>query len=62
MPWRCPGCGTPIQHNPDEARPRFGVRYRCYLCRLELVMDPAIKLVEPADEAILTNQTPSDQT
>lgn len=61
MPWRCPECGTPIQDNPDEARPRFGVRYRCYRYCLELVMDPAtVKLVEPADEA-LTIQTQSDQ-
>jgi hypothetical protein len=63
MPWSCPACGSSIQHDPGEARPRFGVRYRCHLCRLELVMDPAtIKLVEPADETIDTNQTPSGQT
>jgi hypothetical protein len=50
MPWSCPACGSTIQHDLGEARPRFGVRYRCHLCRLELVMDPAtIRLVEPAD-------------
>jgi len=63
MPWTCPACDSAIQHNVGEARPRFGVRYRCDRCRRELVMDFAtLKLVEPADEAIRTNQTPTGQT
>lgn len=62
MPWNCPHCGTPIQHNVREARPRFGVRYRCHECRRELAMDPAtVKLVE-VDAAMLTKQMPSSQT
>jgi hypothetical protein len=36
-----------------DARPPFGVRYRCDRCRRVLVMDFATrKLVQPADEAI----------
>jgi hypothetical protein len=47
----------------SEARPRFGVRYRCHFCRRDLVMDLAtIKLVELSDEAIRTNPTPRGQT
>jgi hypothetical protein len=32
--------------------PRQGVRYRCHICRLELVLDPATKklTVPPVDE------------
>ena len=63
MPWSCPACGNPIKHNLAEARPRFGVLYRCHPCRLDLVMDPAtITLVDPADEVIVTDRTPSGQT
>jgi hypothetical protein len=39
VPWRCPACQLPIQHNELEAMPRPGERYRCHVCRLELVMD-----------------------
>jgi hypothetical protein len=63
MLWRCPACGSPIQHDMSEARPRFGVRYRCHFCRRDLVMDLAtITLVEPPDEALPTNQTQRGQT
>jgi hypothetical protein len=39
MPWRCPACHVPIQHNEFEVKPREGVRYRCHICRLELMFD-----------------------
>jgi hypothetical protein len=41
VPWRCPACGTQIHHGEAEAAPRPGARYRCHICRLELVLDPA---------------------
>jgi len=37
MPWTCPACGTSVQHTEDVPRP--GTRYRCPVCRLELVVD-----------------------
>lgn len=37
MPWKCPACGTSIQHR--EEMPRPGVVYRCHICRLELMVD-----------------------
>jgi hypothetical protein len=40
MPWRCPACHDPIRHNDYEARPRERERYRCHVCRLELMLDP----------------------
>jgi hypothetical protein len=40
MPWRCPACHLPIRHNEVEERPRPDARYRCHICRLELVVDP----------------------
>jgi rubredoxin len=40
MPWRCPACHIQIRHSEAEDRPRFGTRYRCHVCRLELVFDP----------------------
>ena len=40
MPWRCPACQSEIRHNDIEAKPRFGQRYRCHICRLELILDP----------------------
>jgi len=40
MPWRCPACHLPIRHNELEDRPRPEQRYRCHICRLELVLDP----------------------
>jgi hypothetical protein len=39
MPWRCPACQEQIRHSEIEAEPRFGVVYRCHVCRLELVRD-----------------------
>jgi rubredoxin len=40
MPWRCPACHLPIRHSDVEEAPRPGTRYRCHICRLELVVDP----------------------
>ena len=40
MTWRCPACQLEIAHHELEERPRTGVRYRCHVCRLELVVDP----------------------
>jgi len=28
-----------IRHSDAEPTPRFGTRYRCHICRLELVLD-----------------------
>jgi hypothetical protein len=39
MPWGCPACGSQIHHHETEASPRRGARYRCHICRLELVFD-----------------------
>jgi hypothetical protein len=41
MPWRCPACAVPIRHSELEPRPRPTQRYRCHICRLELILDPA---------------------
>jgi hypothetical protein len=44
MPWKCPACSTPIRQQLTAAgddAPRPGVIYRCTVCRLELVLDPA---------------------
>jgi hypothetical protein len=52
VPWRCPACHLPIRHNELETMPRPGERYRCHVCRLELVMDPiAGRLTVPVIEA-----------
>ncbi len=39
MPWHCPACASIIRHSPVEERPRAGERYRCHVCRLELMLD-----------------------
>ena len=41
MPWRCPACQVPIRHSDSEDAPRRGARYRCHICRLELMLDEA---------------------
>jgi len=41
MPWKCPVCSTPIQHNELEPAPRARAWYRCHICRLELILDEA---------------------
>jgi hypothetical protein len=41
MSWKCPACQTIIEHDASVRLPRPGVIYRCYACRLQLVIDPA---------------------
>ena len=52
MAWRCPACQLAIHHTDHDDQPRPGVRYRCHICRLELMLDPTTgKLrVTPVDE------------
>jgi hypothetical protein len=38
MPWRCPACETIIKQHDGEQAPRAGARYRCHVCRLELIL------------------------
>jgi len=46
VPWKCPACTSNIAHSEADATPRPLVLYRCHICRLELVYDPALnKLV-----------------
>jgi hypothetical protein len=48
MPWHCPACQTTIAHKDTEDRPRVGIVYRCYVCRLELTMNPTSEKLELA--------------
>jgi transposase-like protein len=48
MTWRCPACRLEIAHHELEQRPRPGVRYRCHVCRLELVVDPKSRMLTVA--------------
>jgi hypothetical protein len=48
MIWHCPACELEIAHHELEERPRPGVRYRCHVCRLELVVDPKIRILTVA--------------
>jgi hypothetical protein len=52
MPWKCPACDIPIRHSETEYTPRPGVYYRCHVCRLELMLDPATNklVVRPLEE------------
>ena len=55
MPWKCPACSTPIRQQLSAAgddAPRPSVIYRCNVCRLELVLNPA------ADQMIITPWPP----
>ena len=47
MPWRCPACELQIHHHDFEERPRTGTRYRCHICRMELVLDPETNTLAP---------------
>jgi transposase-like protein len=40
-PWRCPACRSAIEHSSLDAEPRWGARYRCHVCRLELTLNEA---------------------
>jgi hypothetical protein len=42
MPWRCPACRTEIHHHELEEKPRMSERYRCHVCRLELIFNDRI--------------------
>jgi hypothetical protein len=65
MPWRCPACRSAIQHNEIESRPRPGVVYRCYVCRLELVLNENTDYLDvtamrtPAPRERTVTQTPA---
>jgi transposase-like protein len=48
MPWTCPACGSQIRHNPIEAPIRPSHRFRCHICRLELVVDERTNKMMPA--------------
>jgi hypothetical protein len=52
MPWRCPACQIAINHTAGDERPRPNVRYRCHICRLELVLERTTGRlsVAPADD------------
>jgi hypothetical protein len=39
MPWTCPACQQQIRHSESEQEPRAGEKYRCHICRLELLAD-----------------------
>ena len=58
MPWMCPACGTALRHSEIEEQPRLGARYRCHICRLELVMDAASNklVVPPFEQAVDDNR------
>jgi DNA-directed RNA polymerase subunit RPC12/RpoP len=45
MPWRCPACGTKVQHTTDL--PRTDRVYRCPICRLQMVFDPVQEKMQP---------------
>jgi hypothetical protein len=52
MLWKCPACEIQIRHSQIEEMPRPGHRYRCHICRLELVIDERTNklTVTPADD------------
>jgi len=39
MAWKCPACRHVIRHSDYEDTPRPGAKYRCHICRLELIAD-----------------------
>ena len=45
MPWRCPACGTSVQHT--TALPRADLVYRCPVCRLQMIFNPALEKMQP---------------
>ena len=40
MPWRCPACQLAILHMELETLPQPNARYRCHICRMELMVNP----------------------
>lgn len=62
MRWSCPACRTTISHGPHEDRPRPGVIYRCYVCRLELQLNQEADRLElvPLPERSERDRKPAD--
>lgn len=56
MRWTCPACQNEIHHAEAEAAPRYGVTYRCFVCRLELVVDPERRVLTLAPMSALENR------
>ena len=52
MPWKGPACLEAIEHSAAEPMPRYGVVYRCPVCRLELVLSRVTEklVVAPSHE------------
>lgn len=62
VPWRCPACQTQIQHLPLQNLPLPGVRYRCAVCRLEVMFDPVVgrlQVAPVADDGADTRERPT---
>jgi hypothetical protein len=71
MALHCPACQTAIRFNQFDTRPRFSVRYRCHVCRLELLLDsesgllvvaplPSDELAASDDLAAIDHRMPPD--
>jgi len=58
MSWRCPACSTPIRHNDFDPVPRLHTRYRCHLCRLELILDPELDVMTLAPMVAAVDDKP----
>ncbi len=43
--WHCPGCSTILHHDESGVSPRAGERYRCHVCRLEVLYDETIQTI-----------------
>ena len=51
MAWRCPVCSRIIHHDDSDEPPRARARYRCHICRIELLFDVDTQrlIVRPAE-------------
>jgi hypothetical protein len=51
MAWRCPVCSRIIHHDDSDEQPRSRERYRCHICRIELLFDVETQrlIVRPAE-------------
>jgi hypothetical protein len=51
MAWRCPVCSRIIHHDDSDEPPRARARYRCHICRIELLFDVDAQrlIVRPAE-------------
>jgi DNA-directed RNA polymerase subunit RPC12/RpoP len=45
MPWRCPACGTKVQHATEL--PRSDRVYRCPVCRLQMTFNAVLEKMQP---------------